>query len=65
MELLKIKDAHKELSISETTLRRKIKAGKISYIKMGRLYFFTPEIIQEYLDANKVPMKKEDKNEDS
>jgi hypothetical protein len=58
MILLDIKQAGKELRLAPITVRRRIRAGLISYRKVGGRIFFTPQDLQDYIDQSAVPARK-------
>ncbi len=49
-----LEEVAKMLRISERTVMREIKAGKIEAFKAGRALRFTPEAVQAYIDSQKV-----------
>jgi excisionase family DNA binding protein len=62
MQLLNIEEAAENLRTSTVTIRRMIKAGTIPYRRLGTggkntRIFFTPEDLDAYLEAAKVPAK--------
>jgi excisionase family DNA binding protein len=52
-----IKETAVKLGIAAITLRRYIKANMISYRKVGRIYRFTQNDIDEYIEQGKVEAK--------
>jgi excisionase family DNA binding protein len=58
MILYDVSQAAKELGISPITVRRKVQAKELSHRRIGSLIRFTPEDINAYLEATKVPAKK-------
>jgi excisionase family DNA binding protein len=67
MQLLSIDEAADILRSSPVTIRRMVKAGTISYRRLGTggkntRIFFTPEDLSVYLEAAAVPAKKEARN---
>jgi putative molybdopterin biosynthesis protein len=44
----------KMLEVSERTIMREIKAGKLRAFKVGRSLRFTPEAVQEYIQRQEV-----------
>jgi excisionase family DNA binding protein len=63
MDLLNIAEAAENLRTSPVTIRRMVKAGTISYRRLGTggrntRIFFTPEDLAAYLEAAAVPAKK-------
>jgi excisionase family DNA binding protein len=52
--LLTVSDVSKILNISEKTVRRWIKAGKLTYIKMGSEIRFKPEHLEEWIEARTI-----------
>ncbi|MDR1178209.1 MAG: helix-turn-helix domain-containing protein [Spirochaetaceae bacterium] len=62
MQLLNIEEAAENLRTSPVTIRRMVKAGAISYRRMGTgsknmRIFFTLEDLAAYLEAAAVPAK--------
>lgn len=49
--LLTVVQAAERLSYHPQTLRNKARTGAIKSIRRGRMYFFTPETIEELLVA--------------
>lgn len=49
MEILTIGDLAKELQVSESTVRRLMRAG-LPHIKVGRLVRFKKDRVEKYLD---------------
>lgn len=49
--LLTTKDVRKLLKCSQGTVYNLIRSGKLPHLKVGALYRFTHEQIQEYLDS--------------
>jgi excisionase family DNA binding protein len=63
MDLLNVAEAAESLRTSPVTVRRMVKAGTIPYRRLGTggkntRIFFTPEDLDAYLEAAKVPAKK-------
>jgi excisionase family DNA binding protein len=58
--LLNIKQAAGELGISEVTVRRLIRLGRIPYRKIGSVYRFTGEDIAQFVTAVRVPSTQEE-----
>ena len=48
--LLTIKKAAPLISVSTVTLRRLIAKKQIGYKRYGKIYYFTPEHLQSFLD---------------
>jgi excisionase family DNA binding protein len=42
------------LGVSEATLRRMVKSGRLSFYRVGRLLKFSPDDVSEYLEERKV-----------
>ncbi len=61
-EALSLEQVAKILQVSERTVMREIKAGKIRAFKAGRALRFTNEAVQEYMQKQEV--KPEEINED-
>jgi excisionase family DNA binding protein len=62
MQLLNIEEAAENLRVSPVTVRRMVKAGTITYRRLGTggkntRIFFTPEDLTAYLEAAAVPAK--------
>jgi putative molybdopterin biosynthesis protein len=49
-----LEDLAKKLQVSERTIMREIKAGKLRAFKVGRALRFTPEAVQEYIKQQEV-----------
>ena len=47
------------LKVSERTIRRRVKAGKIPHHRLGNLIRFTRQDIRDFIDQSKVPMGSE------
>lgn len=48
-DVLSLEQVAKMLQVSERTVMREIKAGKIQAFKVGRALRFTPEAVQAYI----------------
>jgi len=55
MSAQRINEFAAELSVHPLTIRRKIKAGTISYHRAGKIYLFTDEDRAAYLQSIAVP----------
>lgn len=53
-EYYTLEQVAKKLQVSERTIMREIKAGKIRAFKVGRALRFKPEAVQEYIEAQAV-----------
>lgn len=53
-EVLSLEQVAKMLQVSERTVMREIKAGKIRAFKVGRALRFTPDAVQEYINSQAV-----------
>jgi excisionase family DNA binding protein len=52
----------KMLQVSERTVMREIKAGKIEAFKVGKALRFTPEAVQTYVERQRVKPSEEETN---
>jgi excisionase family DNA binding protein len=55
MTLYNIENAAKELGFAPVTVRRMLRLGKLSHRRIGNLYRFTQEDLDEFIAATKVP----------
>ena len=50
MALLSIPQIASEIGVSECTIRRQIKAGRIPFRKVGKRFLFTQDDVKSYLE---------------
>src|SRR3954447_27037198 len=52
--LMSFEETRIALGVSEATLRRMVKSGRLSFYRVGRLLKFSPDDVSEYLEERKV-----------
>ena len=50
-KFLKLEEARIILKISDSTIRRYMKTGKIKFLKLGREYRITETALKEFMDS--------------
>ena len=53
--LYRLEEVRTILKVSDATVRRYVRSGKIRYQKLGREYRITESAIKEFLDAQNPP----------
>lgn len=56
-DVLRIKDVVSLLQMSESTVKRLMKSGRLPYTKIGRLVYIKKESILKILEENEIDLK--------